>query len=65
MIYAAMGSLLVRRIALSNSQTDSKDEQEEFARRVKRIVPVGTKGKVISLRVQSLRAECPQGRETD
>jgi hypothetical protein len=32
---------------------------------VKRIVPVGAKGKLISLRVRSLPASCLQGRETD
>jgi hypothetical protein len=32
---------------------------------VSRIVPVGTIGKAISLRVQSLQVKCLQGRETD
>jgi hypothetical protein len=40
-------------------------EQKEFAGKVKQIVPVGTRGKTISLRVENLSAKSRQGRETD
>jgi len=41
------------------------NKYEEFTGKVKRIVPVGTKGKTSSLRVASLPDKILQGRETD
>jgi hypothetical protein len=42
-----------------------RGKPNSFASRESQIVPVGTKGKVISSRVRSLSGKRPQGRETD
>jgi len=59
---AVQGTRLDRQVSRNLRRKQAAHQYEEFISQVKRIVPVGTKGKMISLRVRNRLREGLRGR---